>query len=130
MAADQDTRPKILITEDDPLLVKMYKTKLESEGYEVYVGKDGQEGLEIAIKQTPDLIILDMMLPRLSGVDFLAKLRQSATSKDIPVIVLSNLSQEDEVERAKQYGVKDYLIKTNFTPSQVIAKVKQYVKPQ
>lgn len=127
MAEQQQTKKRILIIEDDPLLIKMYKTKLMSEGFEVLTATDGQEGLDLALKHLPDAIILDVMMPKLSGLDMLKKLNQDKVGAQIPVVIISNLSQADEAQQAKELGAKEYLVKANFTPKEVIEKVKQYL---
>jgi DNA-binding response OmpR family regulator len=118
---------KILIVEDDPLLTKMYTTKFITEGFEVTSAADGEEGLAKATAVTPDFIILDVMMPKLSGIDMLSRLRATEKGKNVPVIVLSNLSQEEEAKKALALGAKEYLIKANFTPSEVVTKVRMYL---
>lgn len=117
----------ILLVEDDPLLSRMYQTKFTKEGYRVLLAEDGEAGLKIALEQRIDFLILDIMMPKLSGLDLLAKLRENPRGKTIPVIVLSNLAQQKEAEKALALGAKEFLIKANLTPSQVSAKVKQYL---
>jgi len=122
------TQAKLLmVIEDDPLLTKMYKTKIASEGFRVITAQDGQEGLKKALEYKPDGIILDVMMPKLSGIDMLTRLRQDAYGKNIPVVIISNLSQEAEDGKAKELGVKEYLIKANYTPKEVIERLKQYI---
>lgn len=117
---------KILIIEDDPLLTKMYRTKLESEGFEVNVAHDGIEGLAEA-KNGADLIILDIMMPQLSGIDLLEKLRKTPKGKKIPVIVLTNLASEEEENKARSLEVKEFLVKADQTPTDLVEKIKKYV---
>jgi DNA-binding response OmpR family regulator len=116
--------PRILLIEDDTLLVKMYRTKFEKEGFEVLPAYDGLSGLKIALEEDIDLIILDIMLPKLSGLDLLAKLRQYPKGKNIPVIVLTNLTQQKDAEKSISLGAKEFLIKANLTPGVVIEKVR------
>ncbi len=118
---------KILLVEDDPMLIKMYSAKLKSENFDVVSAEDGEEGLEVALKEKPDLIILDVMMPKLSGIDMLAKLRADSYGKNVPVIVLSNLSQETESKRALELGAKEYLLKADLTPTQVVEKIRKYL---
>lgn len=117
----------VLLIEDDPLLVKMYQTKFETEGFKVLTVSDGETGLKTALEQKVDFIILDMMMPKMSGLDLLTKLRQDPRGQSIPVIVLSNLAQQEQAQKAIQLGAKEFLLKANFTPSQVVAKVRQYL---
>jgi len=125
--SQEQQKKKVLIIEDDPLLIKMYKTKLINEGFEVLTASDGQEGLDLALAKIPDAIILDVMMPKLSGLDMLKMLSQDKSGSQIPVVIISNLSQQDEAQQAKKYGAKEYLVKANFTPKEVIEKVKQYL---
>ncbi|OGM22803.1 hypothetical protein A2961_02150 [Candidatus Woesebacteria bacterium RIFCSPLOWO2_01_FULL_39_21] len=120
---------RILIIEDDPLLSKMYKTKFTSEGFEVETAEDGEIGLKIAMEGKPDFVILDIMMPKLSGIEFLKRLRQNQVGADVPVIVLSNLSEKKEMEEARRLGVKEYLIKSSLTPKDIVEKVKEYLSP-
>jgi DNA-binding response OmpR family regulator len=120
-------QPRILIVEDDPLLVKMYTTKFSREGFAVVSAQDGEEGLEAALNTPIDFMILDVMMPRLSGIDMLERLRANPKGKDIPAIVLTNLTQKEEAVKLQALGVKEYLVKASLTPSEVVEKVKQYL---
>lgn len=124
---NQQVKKQILIAEDDPLISKMYKTKLISEGYDVLAAFDGEAAFSLATNNSPSLILLDIMMPKLSGLDMLSKYRSTKEGKETPVIVLSNLSNQEEIEKAKSLGAKEYLVKADHTPSQVIAKIKQYI---
>lgn len=124
------TKPVILIVEDDPLLVKMYTTKFTKEGFEVLTAEDGEQGLKTALSNKIDFMVLDVMMPKLSGIDMLTQLRQSRAGQDTPAIMLTNLTQQAEAERLKTLGVKEYLVKANLTPSEVVAKVKKYLGRQ
>lgn len=117
----------ILLIEDDPLLVKMYNTKFQKEGYGVIFAEDGEDGLKKALAGGYQILLLDVMMPKLSGFDLLTRLRQDPVGKEIPVIMLTNLTQEEEMNKAKALGVKEYLIKSNLTPSQVVEKVRKYI---
>lgn len=123
-----DTQKKtILIIEDDPLLIKMYEAKFVSEGYSVLKAFDGEEGLKMALGSHPSALVLDVMMPRLSGIDMLTKLRQDEWGKTVPVIIISNLSEQTEKDKASALGVKEYLVKANITPGELAAKVKLYI---
>ena len=118
----------ILIVEDDPILLKMYSEKFMFEGFKVLIARDGLEALETALgTEQIDIILLDIMLPKMSGTDFLEKLRQDSKGKNIPVIALTNLAEETEKQRAIKLGVKEYLVKAMQTPEQVVEKVKKYL---
>lgn len=121
------SNPRVLLIEDDTLLVNMYRAKFENEGYEMLDAGDGEEGLQLALSEDVDIIILDLMLPKLSGTDLLAKLRKDPKGKNIPVVVLTNLTQEGEAKETLALGVKEYLIKANLTPSQLVEKIKAHI---
>lgn len=117
-------KPKILIIEDDGFLLQMYSEKLDIEGYEVSSALDGAKGLKMALSQKPDLIILDLKLPELDGFQILERIRKDKKTKTIPVIVLTNLSQKQDIDQCLDLGANDYLIKAHFVPSEVIDRVK------
>jgi DNA-binding response OmpR family regulator len=118
---------KILIIEDEVILAEMYKEKLEKEGFEVFATSEIGEGIEIAKKEKPDLILLDILLPRENGVSFLEKIKKEGI-KDIPVVAFSNYDDPGTKKRAFELGVKEYLIKTNYTPGEIVEKIKNYLK--
>jgi DNA-binding response OmpR family regulator len=129
-ATTPDTKsnaPVILLVEDDPVLSKMYTEKFKFEGFNVLSAGNGVDGLKMALSQKVDLILLDLMLPRLSGNELLAKLREDPKGKDITVIALTNLAEQGEKDRAMQLGAKEYLIKAMQTPEEVVNKVKAYL---
>lgn len=123
----KDKNPVILIIEDDPVLCRMYTEKFKFEGYTVLVARDGEEGLRMAQDKNVDLIILDIMLPRMSGIDLLSKLRQTNIGKDKKVVALTNLAEPSEKEKAIKLGVLEYLVKAMQTPEDVITKIKKYL---
>ncbi|OGE29291.1 hypothetical protein A2867_05420 [Candidatus Daviesbacteria bacterium RIFCSPHIGHO2_01_FULL_40_11] len=120
--------PKILIVEDDPFLLKMYAKKLQVEGFEVEIAKDGEEGLAKFKSFLPDLVLLDVMLPKLNGLEVIERVKADPETQSIPILVLSNLSATADTETAVKKGAVGYLIKSNYTPSQVIDKVKGFLK--
>jgi CheY-like chemotaxis protein len=118
---------KVLLVEDDSLFVKMYQKKFAHEGMELVSAFDGLEGVEKAKSDKPDLIILDLMLPKMAGSEVLQKLKDDPETNNIPVVVLTNLSTSaDEVNRCIEMGVKEALLKTDVTPGQVLEIVKKY----
>ena len=117
---------KILLVEDDSFLIQMYSAKLELEGFKVISASDGEKALRVVSKEKPDLILLDLLLPKLNGLDFLKKLREDKL--EIPVMVLSNLSKKEDIERCLALGVKAYLIKAHFVPSEVVTKIKEILE--
>jgi len=124
VAAKTPPQKTILIVEDDPVLQKMYFEKFTFEGFRTLTAKDGEEALEVAIAQNPDIILLDIMLPKMSGTDFLAKYRENPNGKSTPVVALSNLTEEEEKQRAIKLGVRAYLVKAMQTPEDVVQKIK------
>ncbi len=119
---------KILLVEDDLPMVKMYKTRLELEGFEVEWAGDGAEALVKVKSFKPALVLLDLMIPKIGGMEVLEQLRKDSETTSLAVIILSNLSQENDITRGKQLGVKEFLIKSNYTPTQVVEIVNKYVK--
>ena len=116
---------KILLVEDDPFLLSMYSTKFELENFKVISANDGEKGLKKAKEDPPDLILLDILLPNMNGFEVLEQLKNDGTTKDIPVILLTNLNQKNEIEKGLSLGANDYLIKAHFMPSEVVGKIKK-----
>src|SRR3989304_8100777 len=114
---------KILLIEDEEIMIGLLQKKLQKEGFDVSVGRNGEEGLEIMGKQKPDIVLLDIIMPKLGGFGVLEAMSQSDSLRDIPVIIISNSGQPVELDRAKRLGVRDWLIKTNFDPQEVADKV-------
>ena len=119
---------KILIVEDDVMLNKIYQTKLGLLGYSVYSSYDGDEGLKKADDLMPDLILLDLMLPKKNGFEVLETLKQNLKLNHIPVIILSNLGQEADISKAMQLGAVDFLVKSNVKLESVISKVEDILQ--
>jgi len=117
-------KEKILVIEDEKVLLEAIAKKLQLDGYEVQTAADGEEGLNKIFKDKPDLILLDILMPKVDGFGVLTKLNSDPAYAKIPVIIISNSGQPVEIERAMSLGVKDYLIKAEFDPEEVIAKVK------
>ena len=116
----------ILVVEDDKILADMYKDKLERSGFTVRSAFDAEEAIEATSKQKPDIILLDILLPGKSGIDFLEELRKKDLYK-IPVIAFSNFDDFQTKKRAQELSVKEYLIKTDYTPKEIVEKVRQYL---
>jgi len=119
---------KVLIIEDDQRINKVYMAKLSVEGITVMTALDGEEGLRKIYSEKPDLILLDLMLPQKSGFEILKEIKQDPKVKDIPVLILSNLAQEKEVEKGLELGAEDYLVKTDYSIQQVMEKIKKALK--
>lgn len=121
-------KKKILVIEDDKFFQTLVTKKLIGEGYEVLTASDSNEALAILEKEKPNLIILDLILPILDGFEILSIVKKDEKTKDIPVIILSNLGQKEEVERAIALGANDFMIKVNFTPEEIAGKIKSFLK--
>lgn len=119
---------KVLVVEDDEFLSEMYSTKLKLEGFTVKIGHDGEEGLKLAAKILPDIILLDILMPKKNGFEVLTELKEEDKTKDIPVIILSNLGQKEEIKKGMDLGAESFLIKAHYMPSEVITKVKELLK--
>lgn len=119
---------KILLVEDDLTLIDMYKMKFVEEGFDVFVSSNGVDAIELAKKELPDIVLLDIILPGMDGFAILETLKKEAKTKQIPVILLSNLGQDSDIEKGKKLGARDYLVKANFTPTQIAEKVKNILK--
>ena len=115
---------RLLLVEDDTFLAGMYVTKLTMESFQVDLASDGKTGLDKARKLKPDLILLDVLLPKMNGFDVLKALKEDAATKDIPVVLLTNLGQKSDVMKGLDLGAVDYLIKAHFMPSEVVSKIK------
>ena len=122
------SKTKILLVEDEDFLLDLYEAKLEEVGFEVVKAADGTEGLSLAQLELPDLILLDILMPKIDGYEMLKALKGSSKTKNIPVVIFSNLSQREEIEKGLKLGAKDYIIKTTVTPTEMVAKVKEYLK--
>ena len=116
---------KILLIEDDPFLLSMYSIKFEAEGFVVVSADDGEKGLEMAKKTNSDIILLDILMPKMNGFEVLEKLKADEGTKKIPIILLTNLNQKDEIEKGLILGADDYLIKAHFMPSEVVTRIKK-----
>jgi two-component system, OmpR family, alkaline phosphatase synthesis response regulator PhoP len=119
-----ENKKSILIVEDDSMLLKIIAERLSTEGFIVHQAKDGEEGLAQALKHYPDLILLDVLMPKMDGVTMLKKLREDKKSVATPVILLTNVSYGDQIDEAMRHGVQDFLIKTNWTLDDVVEKIK------
>lgn len=118
---------KILLIEDEEVMISLLERKLSQEGWQIFVAKDGKEGLEKIKKIKPDLILLDIIMPIMGGFEVMEKMKEDKEIKEIPVIVISNSGQPVELDRAKELGAKDWLIKTEFDPNEVVEKVKKQI---
>lgn len=118
---------KILLIEDEEIMIDVLKKKLVQEGYDVIVARDGVEGLERMREIKPALILLDIVMPKMGGFEVMEEMRKDKTLKRIPIIIVSNSGQPVELGRAKELGARDWLIKTEFDPQEVIDKVRRQI---
>jgi len=119
---------KILIVEDDKFLRDLINQKLLREGFEIVQAVDGEDGIKKIKEEHPDLILLDLILPGIDGFEVLSQMKSDQNSASIPVIILSNLGQKEDVEKGLKLGANDFLIKAHFTPGEIIEKIKGVLK--
>lgn len=117
----------ILFIEDEQALQKTMGDRLSQEGYEVISALDGEIGLKLAGEKRPDLILLDLILPKIQGLEVLEKLKAGKETKEIPVVVLTNLEEMEKVDKALELGATTYLVKANYSLEEVVEKVKQFL---
>lgn len=125
--SDLSTKKFILVAEDDKFYANIYQVKLAKEGYEVRVAEDGEQTLSEMKKRKPDLLLLDLIMPVKDGFEVLREMKADSILKDIKVLVLSNLGQEEDIKKAKDLGADDYLVKTNMSIQEMMEKVKSYL---
>jgi len=121
-------KQKVLIVEDDNMISSIYKTKFEADGFAAVVAGNGAEGLDIARKEQPDIIMLDVILPQIDGFSVLEELKKDKLTKDIPVIMLTNLGTDEDKAKGEKMGAVDYFVKTSLTPAQISEKIKKHLK--
>lgn len=119
---------KIAIIEDDQVINQMYRMKFETAGFDVATASDGEAGVSMVKKFQPDLILLDLQMPRMDGTEALGLIRAQAASKTTPVIVLTNLGEEEAPEALRQLNINSYIVKAELTPKQVVERVKSVLK--
>jgi len=118
----------ILLVEDEEMLANMYETKFIKEGYKVVKALDGETGVKLAGECQPDLILLDIIMPKMDGFTVLKKIKEMDNVKNAPVILLTNLGQDEDIKKGQQLGAAGYLIKANLTPQEVVNKIKEFLK--
>ena len=117
----------ILLVEDDKFISRAYRAGIGGEGFKVITAYTGVEGMAKAKRERPDLILLDLVMPMMDGFDLLKDLKKDPETKNIPVVILSNLGQESDIQKGKALGAADYLVKANWSMKDVIAKVKEHL---
>lgn len=115
---------RVLLVEDDPFIRDIYNVKFSQEGFEVYLAENGVEALKKMEQFIPDVILLDIVMPYMDGMETLKNIRSREEWKKVPVIMLTNISEKEKIEESEDFSVSDYLIKSHFTPSEVVQKVK------
>lgn len=123
-------KKKIAVVEDDPFLSKAFLLKLGNAGFDTFPVRDGEEAVGVIQKEKPDLILLDLMLPHKSGFEILTDLKKDEKLKDIPVLILTNLGQEEEKQRGLNMGANEYLVKTDIKLEEVVEKINRYLKQE
>jgi DNA-binding response OmpR family regulator len=121
---------RVLFVEDDPTVAQMYRLKLELDGYQVIMAKDGEEGLRLAREVDPDIVFLDIRLPKVDGFSVLEGLRAADRTRNVPVVILSNYGEQDLVERGLRLGALEYLIKSQTTPAHLSRGVENWLKEE
>ncbi len=122
------TKVKVLLVEDDAFLAGIYSTKLAIEGFTVVHAADGAAGLSMAASEKPAIILLDILMPKMDGFQVLEELKKVPALRDIPVIMLTNLGQKEDVDRGIKLGAVDYLIKAHFVPADTVARIRKVLK--
>ena len=125
---NEEDEVRVLFVEDDPTVAQMYRLKLELDGYAVDVAGDGEQAVNRATSDPPDIIFLDIRLPRLDGLGVLEALRRHERTRQIPVVILSNYSERELVERGLKLGALEYLVKSQTTPAKVAGGVEDWLK--
>ena len=128
VAEAEDDLVDVLLVEDDPSVLEMYRLKLELDGYTVVVAPDGEEGLRMAREDPPDIVFLDIRLPKMDGLEVLRKLRAEDKTRNIPVIILSNYDEEDLIARGLRLGAHEYLIKARTTPTSLSEGIEDWLR--
>lgn len=119
---------KILIVEDDISSLEILVDKFTREAFNVLQAKNGIEGLEVALKEHPDLILLDIIMPKMDGISMIKELQEDEWGKDVPIIILTNLSDGEKVAEALERGVQDFLVKSDWNLSDVVKRVKERLR--
>lgn len=119
---------QVLIIEDDKFLTKIYKTKLEKEGIDVGFAADGEAGLKKMQTETPKVVLLDLVMPKMDGFQVLDHVQQDASLKKIPILVLSNLGQDEDIQKAKSLGAKDFIVKSDTSIQAVVDRLRPYLE--
>ena len=126
--SEANSKIKVALIEDEEVLLNVLKDKLGKEGFEVYPAADGEIGITVIKDKTPDIILLDIVMPKVDGFGVLKYLQNDEALSKIPVIIISNSGQPIEIDKALELGVRDYLIKAEFDPQEVVDKIRKQLK--
>ena len=121
---------KVLIVDDDAFLLDMYSIKFKESGFSVEIAKNGEEAIAKAKSLNPDVILLDIVMPKMDGFDVLREIKKDNIAPNAVIFILTNLGQKEDVDRGLRLGASDYIVKAHFTPSEVVAKVRNFLGPQ
>ncbi|MCK5027006.1 MAG: response regulator, partial [Candidatus Pacebacteria bacterium] len=122
---EEEKKKKVLVVEDEGLLRELLSEKMRLEGFEVFEAIDGEQGFEIALEEKPDLVLLDLLMPGIGGMEVLRRMRDDESTRSTPVIILSNLSGKEKIAEGAEYGAVEYLVKSNFTLEDIVTKIKE-----
>ncbi len=123
-----DNKKKVLLVEDDSMIVEMYKLRLEEEGFIILTTDKGSKAIEMAAKEQPAIVLLDIILPEIDGFTILRSIKSANSTKNIPVVLLTNLSQESDRQKGAQLGAADYFVKAQHTPADIMNEIKKILK--
>ncbi len=118
----------VLLIDDEPAILEMYRVKLEQHSYKVFSALTGIEGIELAKKEHPSIILLDIIMPKMNGFDVLKTLKEAPETKDIPVFITTNLPEHTSGEKAKSLGAVNYLVKAEYEPGMVVEVLERYLE--
>ena len=119
-------KPHILLVEDDSILSRVIEEELESAGYKISQVKDGEEAVDLINKKRPDLVLLDILMPKMNGMEVLEHIKASTTTRNIPVIMLTVLSSDDDIKKALKLGAEDYIVKSQHAVGEIVDKVNEF----
>lgn len=122
--AETQSKPTVVLVEDDATLVDMYTVKFTQEGFDLKIAANGAQGLELVKKELPGIVLLDVIMPGMDGFAVLKELKADPRTKKIPVILLTNLGQDEDVRKGRELGAADYIVKASLTPGEVVEKVR------
>ncbi len=123
------SKGKVLLVEDDPMVVRMYERKFKNEGFDLTLAYNGFDGLAALKKERPDIVLLDIMMPKMNGLEVLKQIKADPQYKDLPVVMLTNLGDRaEDVDRCKQFGAEDYWVKVNIKLSELAGNVSKIIE--